>query len=178
MKNLNETEVSNYEFLARNIYYTSQYSNSSGLKKNFLYPKYKKESRDFPGRHTCRVSIQRLCSGKWKGVAESAIKTKSESQELKGFCIAPGALVRKYGFDLEPASNKRNPYHGHIVIPELDLPYPTSDEDLGSVMSAGLKRRLDALSEEFEYISIEELSTKNAHCYSPSCLSCLNGEKQ
>ena len=171
---MEESEVSRYEFLARNIYYTSQYSNSSGLKRNFLYPKYKRESRDYPGRHVCRVSVQRLCLGKWRGVVESALKTKSDTQELKGFSVAVADTIRKYGFYLEPAAHERNPFHAHIVIPELDLEYPTPEEDLKSVMNSGLKRRIDELSEEFEFIPIEERESFEAACYSPSCSSCLN----
>lgn len=171
---MEDSEVSRYEFLARNIYHTSQYSNSSGLKRNFLYPNYKRESRDYPGRHVCRVSIQRLCLGKWPGVIESALNTKSGNQELKGFCVAVADTIKKYGFSLEPAAHEKNPYHAHIVIPELDLPYQTPEEDLKSVMNSGLKRRIDELSEEFEFIPIEERDRLKAICHSPSCLSCLN----
>lgn len=171
---MEDSELSRYEILARNIYYTSQYSNSSGIKRNFLYPKYKRESKDFPGRHICRVSVQRLCLGKWSGVVASALKTKSNIQELKGFSLVVADTIRKYGFYLEPASHEKNPYHAHIVIPELDLQYPTLEDDLESVMNSGLKRRIDELSEEFEYIPLKEIDSLEADCYSPSCNSCLS----
>lgn len=170
-----DSEVSNYEFLVRNIYYTSQYSNSTGIKKNFLYPNYKKESRDFPGRHRCRVSVQRVCAGKWDRIVKSALNTKSKTQELKGFCIAPAHTVKEYGFYMEPASHEKNLYHAHIVIPELDLQYPNPDENLIKVMNSGLKRRLDDLSEEFEFIAIDNLKDQEAKCYYPNCRECLNG---
>ena len=81
------------EFIVRNVYHTSQYSNKDGLKKNYLYPRYTKESTEFPGRHVCRVSVQRVCYGGWQGVTDMAIKTISGNQQLVGFSLAPASII-------------------------------------------------------------------------------------
>lgn len=58
------------EYIVRNVYHSSQYSNKTGLKKNYLYPNYRKESKQYEGKHVCRISVQRVCYGGWKGVIE------------------------------------------------------------------------------------------------------------
>ena len=165
------------ELLVRNIYCTSQYS-GRGLKRTYLYPNYKRESRDFPGYHTCRVSVQRLCYGGLDGVIRSAYMTKSPTQTLVGFAIAHCDVVARYGFILEPAAHSKNPYHAHIYIPELDLPF-SSEVVIMDVMSAGLRRRLDEMTAEFEFVKLENLSeVSTVHYPSPLCLECLKEVRQ
>lgn len=166
-------EVTDSELLVRNIYRTSQYSDGRGLNRKFLYPNFKKESRYFRGFHSCRVSLQRLCYGGWDNIIRSAEKTKSMTQELVGFSIVRSETISEFGFQLEPAGHEGNPYHVHIYIPELDLPFPTPEDTLDSVMDSGTRRRLDELSERFEMLRLEQLhETPSIHYFSP-CYSCL-----
>ena len=159
------------ELITRNIYHSSQYSHDK-LHTDRLYPNHKKESRDFPGHHVCRVSVQRLCHGGWGGVIKSALSTKNPRQELKGFCTATVAVIVKHGFTLETAAHPGNPFHAHIYIRELDLPYPS---ETAKVLDAGLKRRLDDMSEEFEFLYLQRLDdSTQVHYPSSLCKSCLN----
>lgn len=167
--------VSSLELLARNVYRTSQYGNKSGLKRNYLYPNYTKESRYYPGKHSCRISVQRLCYGGWNGIIEMADKTKHESQTLVGFGVAKAFVPERYGFMLEPADHDKNLYHAHIYIPELDLPFP--DENIEKVMDSGLRRRLDCMREDFEFLSLDDLIGESSDLLKPDCNACLSQEK-
>lgn len=170
-------DVTDSELLVRNIYRTSQYSDSRGLKRNFLYPNYKKESRYYKGYHTCRVSLQRLCYGGWDNIKQCAENTKSMTQDLIGFSIARSEIIAQYGFQLEPAAHEGNPFHLHIYIPELDLPYPAPEDTLNGVMNSGIRRRLDELSEKFEMIKLEEINILNSRHYASNCLLCLTSNR-
>lgn len=168
----NNKPVSSCELLARNVYYTSQYSNKKGLKRNYLYPNYTKESHYYPGKQSCRISVQRLCYGKWDGVIQMANNTKGDTQTLIGFGVARGYMAEQYGFKLEPADHKGNLYHAHIYIPELDLPF--QDENIEKVMNAGLRRRLDMMTEDFELLRLEDIDEVSSSHYYPNCKDCLN----
>lgn len=159
------------EFIVRNVYHSSQYSNKNGLKKNYLYPNYTKQSQEFTGRHVCRVSVQRVCYGGWQRVTDMAMKTKRENQELVGFSLAPASIVSKYGFSMEPAARDTNVFHAHIYIPELDLQYP--NENVNGVMMSGLKRKLDEMTEDFEFMFLEDIPNKECRHYKPFCKGCL-----
>lgn len=168
------TPISLDELLVRNIYATSQYSDSKGLKKNRFYPNYKRESRYYKGFHTCRVSVQRLCHAKWDGVTEWAEKTRHEKQTLIGFEYARAGVPSDYGFGLEPAANVNNPYHAHIYFKDLDKPFPQLDNILDEVMDAGLRRAIDEMTERFGFMRLEEIGNRSIGESSGTCDSCLN----
>lgn len=160
------------ELIVRNIYATSQYSNKNGLKKNFLYPKFNKESRDYSGRRICRISVQRLCHGHWDGIIKNAIKTKTSQQTLIGFAFSYTGVVEKYEFKMEPAAHCNNIFHSHIYIPELDVPF--IEEESQSVLTPALRRKLDLLSEEFHFVRIEDIPNIDiSHYNNPFCKECL-----
>lgn len=167
------SKVSDYEILARNIYATSQYSSSKGLKKNRFYPNYKKESREYKGKQVCRVSVQRLCFAKWDGVVEWANKTKNDSQELIGFEIAPAHVAIDFGFGLEAAAHIKNPFHAHIYIKQLDLPFPQSEEVLSEVMNSGLRRSIDEMTSKFKFVKTDELK-QSLLDFPETCEDCLS----
>lgn len=172
----NNDPVYSLELLVRNVYHTSQYSNSSGLKSNYLYPNFRKESTYFKGKHSCRVSVQRLCYGKWPAIIKSANQTKNDRQILIGFGIANASVPAKYGFQLEPADHDGNPFHAHIYIPELDLSFP--NENIEKVMNPGLRRRIDCMTEDFEFLTLDELDDKMSVYYGPDCKDCLSKEDE
>ncbi|MBD5585853.1 MAG: hypothetical protein K2M83_01935 [Muribaculaceae bacterium] len=157
------------EYIVRNVYHSSQYSNKTGLKKNYLYPNYRKESKQYKGKHVCRISVQRVCYGGWKGVIEWAKSQEGEHRTLIGFGVASINTVRKYGFCMETAAHDNNPFHAHIYIPELDLPYPS---EIDSIFNSGLRRRLDDMTEDFKFIELEDIiNHKDVYfdCVSEGC---------
>lgn len=160
------------ELIVRNIYATSQYSNKKGLKNNFLYPKFNKESSDYPGRRICRISVQRLCYGHWGGIIKNALSTKTEQQTLIGFAFAYSGVMEKYKFRMEPAAHSNNIFHCHIYIPELDVPF-VEDESL-SILTPALRMKLDLLTEEFHFVKIEDIPNIDISFFNnPLCKECL-----
>ena len=99
--------------------------------------------------------------------------TQSPTQSLVGFAMAFSEIVGEYGFELEPAAHPNNPFHAHILIPELNLPYAT--DSIESVFKPGVRRRLDDLSERFTFLKLEEINNANRDSYpKPYCKECLS----
>lgn len=167
--------ISDFELLARNIYATSQYSSSKGLKKNRLYPNYKKESRQFKGFHVCRIYMQRLCHAKWSEAIRWALAVKSQNQTLIGFEFAPAYIALNYNFAVEPAASEKNPYHAHIRFDSLNKPYPQPDNVLDEVMASGLRRRIDEMTSHFKFVTLEDIANNQFHDIS-SCPECLSNK--
>lgn len=165
------TPLSRFEFIARNIYKTSQYDKK--LKKDRFYPRYRKESKYFTGSHVCRLSVQRLCLAGWEKAIFWANQTKSGNQNLVGFEIAPCQAALDSGFSLEPAASERNPFHAHIYIKELDLPYPQPEEVIDGIMGSIVKHRIDNMAREFGFYTLEKIPTGTEIHGSADCAYCL-----
>lgn len=70
---------------------------------------------------------------------------------------------------METAAHDNNPFHAHIYIPELDLPYPS---EIDSIFNSGLRRRLDDMTEDFKFIELEDIiNHKDVYfdCVSEGC---------
>lgn len=104
------------------------------------------------------------------------MKFKRDNQELVGFSLAPAAIIESFGFSTEPAAHDGNPLHAHIYIPELDLPYP--NETIDEVMIAGLRRKLDELTENFEFMQVDQLADFDCRHYKSQCKDCLNSNSE
>lgn len=170
------SSISDIEYLARNIYETSQYSKHK-LKKNRFYPNIKRESRSYPGCHVCRLSVQRLCFAGWKNAIYWANRTKNVNQQLIGFEIAPASAVLALGFGLEPFAHKANPFHAHIYIGELDKPFEQPEKVMESIMESKVRHRLDNMARNFKFIKIDEIDAQNEIFDAPHCAQCLSGDK-
>ena len=166
------SNLSGFELIARNIFETSQYSGGK-LKKNRFYPNYKRESRSFPGRHVSRLSVQRICHAGLGKATYWALNTKSPSQTLVGFEFASASAALSQGFLLVPYASDRNPFHAHIVIKELDLPYPQPIEHMDSIMNPAVRHRIDKMANSFLFYRIEDGIESLQEVYSSSCLQCL-----
>lgn len=92
------------------------------LSKKCMWPRYKRESRTYPGFHEFRISVQRLCHGRWNGCLSTGRHYKQPNQTLKGFKIARGIMALENGFKLEPDASKNNPFHAHIMLEQLKVP--------------------------------------------------------
>ena len=117
--------------------------------------------------------MQRLCFAKWDGVVEWANKTKNDSQELIGFEIAPAHVAIDFGFGLEAAAHIKNPFHAHIYIKQLDLPFPQSEEVLSEVMNSGLRRSIDEMTSKFKFVKTDELK-QSLLDFPETCEDCLS----
>ncbi len=167
------SNLSAFEFICRNIYETSQYSGGR-LKKNRFYPNYRRESRSFPGRHTSRISVQRLCLAGFEKALYWASQTKSKTQTLIGLEMAPASVALNQDFELEPFASPLNPFHAHIVIKELDLPYPQKDEFIDSIMNPGIRHRIDNMVKSFVFYDCSIPTASILPNASQSCIDCLD----
>lgn len=167
------SDISNFELIARNIYETSQFAHNR-LKKNRFYPNFRRESRDFPGRHVCRISVQRLCAAKWDKAVYWANRTSNGSQHLVGFEIALAIICRNAGFELEPHAHDRNPFHAHIYIRELDKPFEQPEGTMEQIMDSSVRHRLDNMTRQFSFIKIAEIGGLSEVCGCSHCADCLN----
>lgn len=166
------TPVASRELIARNVVHPSQYSGKH-LKKNRFYPNLKKESRDYPGRHICRLSVHRLCHAGMEGAIRWTEKYMRSGSELIGYEVSTANVALECGFILEPAAHRENPYHAHIYIKELDLPFPADQNLIDGLMSSGLRRRLDNMRDRFEFIDIKNRKIENEQEELSHCHPCL-----
>lgn len=170
MKPIN-TPVSQYEWLARTIYEPSQMKGSR-LLKNCMWPRFKKQSRDYPGFHEFRISVQRLCHGKRSGCVTVAMNFRQPSQTLKGFKVGRGLNVAENGFTLEADASDNNPFHAHIIVDSLMIPFDQSCQHIDNVMNSGVRRHLDNMTDDFKFVTLEDFVNNNLDVIS-DCSKCL-----
>lgn len=163
--------VSPFEWLARTIYQPSQMKGSK-LLKDCMWPRFKKQSKDFPGSHEFRISMQRLCYGHRSDCLNIAMSFQQPTQTLMGFKIGRGLIPIENGFRIEADGHQNNPFHAHIVVEKLKVPFDPSCIGVVEVMSSGVRRQLDNMTEDFIFVSIEDFVNNRLPVQS-ECASCL-----
>ncbi len=165
-----DSPVSCLEWLARTIYQPSQMKGTR-LLKDCMWPRFKKQSKDFPGFHEFRISVQRLCHGHRSGCLKIAMNFQQPSQTLKGFKIGRGLIPIENGFRIEADGHPNNPFHAHIVVDKLKVPFDPSYAHVSEVMNSGVRRHLDNMTEDFMFVSIEDF-VNNSFTHPDSIIDC------
>lgn len=137
-----------------------------------MWPRFRKESRDFQGFHEFRISVQRLCYGKRSGCISVALHFQQNNQILKGFKIGQGLTALENGFSLEADAHSGNPFHAHIVADELKVPFDESLIQANGLLNSSIKRRLDNMTDDFLFISTEDFVNNNLP-FPIDCAKCL-----